>query len=75
MSDDILQQLSSHQNKWVALNKTRTKILAFGSTIKELEKKIADKFKTDDIVVTKVLPKDRLYAHNDKIIELQYIKS
>jgi len=58
MSNDLLRKVSAHQNQWVALNKTRTKILAIGKTIKEVEAKI----KEEEVIVMKVLPKNRLYA-------------
>lgn len=68
MTKDLLKELLKYQNKWVALNEARTKILASGSTIKEIEKKIAQ-IKEKNVVVTYILPQDRLYApHNYKKI-------
>lgn len=61
MTKDFLKKLLNYQNKWVALNKTKTKILATGSTIKEIEKKIA-KTQQKNVIVTHILPQDRLYA-------------
>lgn len=61
MTNSLLKQLLKYQNKWVALNKTRTKIIASGSSIKDIEKAI-ESLKIKDVIVTRVLPQDRLYA-------------
>lgn len=66
MSKDFLKKLLNYQNKWVALNEGRTKILASGSTIKEVERKIS-RLQQKNVVVTHILPQDRLYApHSHK---------
>lgn len=61
MTKDLLKKLLNYQNKWVALNEERTKILTSGATIKEVERKIS-RLKVENVVVTHILPKDRLYA-------------
>lgn len=61
MTKDLLKKLLKYQNKWVALDEARTKILATGSTISEVEKKIA-RLQKKNVIVTHVLPQDRLYA-------------
>lgn len=47
--------LLEYENKWVALNKNKTKIVFAGDTIEELDKKIRDS-KTSNLSILKVPP-------------------
>lgn len=53
--------LSKYENKWVALNENNSKVLAFGNSITEVEKKL-QKLKEKNAVITRILPLDKLYA-------------
>lgn len=54
-----------YEDKWVALNKGQTKVVASGSSIRMVEKKL-NKQKDKDVIITYVLPFQKYYSPNAK---------
>lgn len=57
--------LLNYENKWVAMNKKRSKVIESADSFEVLKKKVKKKDK-GDIVVTRVLPFDLTLAPNVK---------
>jgi len=57
----IINPLIPFENKWVALSPDRKKVIASGSSIKELDRKL-EKLGDEKAVFTKVLPFDQVLS-------------
>lgn len=55
--------LVDYENKWVALNEDKKKVVESAQSLGALNNKL-DKSKRNDVVITKVLPFDVLIAPN-----------
>ncbi len=51
----------NYENKWVALSSDKKKVVAAGSSIKQLEKKLKG-FKKEEVILTFVPPFDKVLS-------------
>ena len=59
MNNDFTKILKKiHENKWVAFNPSKTKIVDYSENLVDLNKKVGDK----DVVFMKVPPSNSVYA-------------
>lgn len=58
MNKTYEKALLSNQNKWIAVSSGKSKIIASGKSIQEVEKKLS-KLDVKDVVITFVPPADR----------------
>ncbi len=58
---DYLKLISKFQNKWVALDKSRTKVLATDKSLSSLSKKVK-KLRDKDIVLSFIQDENKRYA-------------
>lgn len=49
-----------HEKNWVALNKDRTKVIAYDKSLSALQDKLGKK--KDSAIYTKILPSDTIFA-------------
>ncbi len=57
----IVNPLIPFENKWVALTPDRRTVIASGTTIEKLDKKLS-KLKDREAILTKVLPFDQVFS-------------
>lgn len=57
----IKNPMMDYENKWVALSSDKTRVVAAGSSIKQLEKKLKG-FKKDEVILTFVPPFDAVLS-------------
>lgn len=57
----IKNPMASYENKWVALSSDKKKVVAAGSSIKQLEKKL-EGFKQEEVILTFVPPFDKVLS-------------
>lgn len=62
MSKPINNPLIPFENKWVALTQDRKRVLASGTTIKEVDKKLKDRNFKEQSMLLRVLPFDKTYS-------------
>jgi len=61
MKSNYSDLISKFQNKWIAVDNKRTKVIAAGKSISELSKKIKDS-KEKNIIFSYVIPENRAYS-------------
>lgn len=62
MSKLIKNPLIPFENKWVALTQDRKEVLASGSSVKEVDKKLERAKLKEQPVLLRVLPFDKTYS-------------
>ncbi|MDD5147196.1 MAG: DUF5678 domain-containing protein [Candidatus Daviesbacteria bacterium] len=62
---DRLNLLLPYENKWVALNRNRTKVVADSDDLKNLDKKLK-KLKAKNVIISWILPFNASYSPNAK---------